>query len=108
MTKGDASFHSSTPPEIVPGGLALSDSDKAEALANSLKAQFQSVNDPLEPAVIEMFNEAMRAYEYAPASESKVTSPSEVLQAIKGLKVGKAPGTNGIPNRSLKHYQSER
>jgi hypothetical protein len=42
-------------------------------------------------AVIEMVSEAMRAYEYAPASEPKLTSPSEVLQAIKGLKVGKDP-----------------
>jgi hypothetical protein len=90
-------------PILARGGLALSDSEKAEALANSLKAQFQPVNDPPEPALIEMVNEAMRAYEYVPASEPKLTSPSEVLQAIKGLKVGKAPGPNGLPNRVLKH-----
>jgi hypothetical protein len=45
----------------VPGGLALSDSEKAEALTDSLEAEFQPVNDPSYPAVIEMFNEAMRA-----------------------------------------------
>jgi hypothetical protein len=45
-----------------------------------------------DPAVIEVVDEAMRAYEYALASELKLTSPSEVLQAIRGLKVGKAPG----------------
>jgi hypothetical protein len=39
----------------------------------------------------------MRAYEYVPASEPKLTSPSEVLEAIKGLWVGKAPGANDIP-----------
>jgi hypothetical protein len=50
-----------------------------------------------------MFDEAMRAYEYAPASEPKLTSPSEVQQAIRGLKVGKAPGPNGVPNRVLRH-----
>jgi archaellum component FlaG (FlaF/FlaG flagellin family) len=44
----------------VPGGLALSDSEKAEALADSLEAQFQPVNDPSDPAVIEMVSEAMR------------------------------------------------
>jgi hypothetical protein len=60
------------------------------------------VKDPSEPAVIEMVNKAMRAYEYAPASEQNLTSPSEVLQAIKGLKFGKAPDPNGIPNRVLK------
>jgi hypothetical protein len=88
---------------LVPGGLALSDSEKAEALANSLDAQFQSVNDTSSPAVLEVVNEAMRAYEYAPASELKLTSPSEVLEAINGLKVGKAPGPNGGPNRALSH-----
>jgi hypothetical protein len=50
----------------VPGGLSLSDSEKAEALADSLEAQFQPAVGPSDPAVIEMANEAMRAYEYAP------------------------------------------
>jgi hypothetical protein len=50
-----------------------------------------------------MVNVAMRAYECAPTSEPKLTSPSEVLQAIKGLRVSKAKGPNGIPNRVLKH-----
>jgi hypothetical protein len=61
------------------------------------------VNDPSSPAVIEVVNEAMRAYEYAPEREPKLTSPSEVLEAIKGLKVGMAPGPNGVPNRALRH-----
>jgi hypothetical protein len=50
-----------------------------------------------------MVNEAMRAYDYPPASEPKLTSFSEVLQAIRGLKVGKASGPNSIPNRVLRH-----
>jgi hypothetical protein len=83
------------PPFQVPGGQALSDSEKAEALADSFEAQFQPVNDPSDPAVIEMVNKTMRAYEYTPASEPKLTTPSEVQQAIRGLKVGKAPGPNG-------------
>jgi hypothetical protein len=87
----------------IPGGLALSDSEKPEALAHSLEAQFQPVNDQSDPEVIEMVSEALLTYEYAPASERKLTSPSEVLQAIKRLKVDKAPGQNGIPNRVLRH-----
>jgi archaellum component FlaG (FlaF/FlaG flagellin family) len=73
----------------MPGGLALSDSEKAESLADSLKDQFQLVNDPSSPAVTEVVNEAMRAYEYAPTSEPKLTSTPEVQEAVKGLKVGK-------------------
>jgi hypothetical protein len=50
-----------------------------------------------------MINEAMRAYEYTPASEPKSTSPSDVLQAMGVLKIGKAAGRNGIPNRFLRY-----
>jgi hypothetical protein len=95
-----------SPPLLVPGGLALSDSEKAEAIADSLEAQLQPVNDPSDPAVIEMVNKAMRAYEYAPASEPRLTSPSEVQQAVRGLRVGKAPGPNGIPCVSFIHFNS--
>jgi len=39
----------------------------------------------------------------APASEPKLTNPEEVQEAIRGLNVSKAPGPNGIPNKTLKH-----
>jgi hypothetical protein len=92
-----------SPPLVIQGGTALSDSEKAEALADSLESQFQPVNDPSDPAVIEKVAEALQAYSYAPASEHKLTNPIEVQEAIRGLKVGKAPGPNGLPNRALKH-----
>jgi hypothetical protein len=38
-----------------------------------------------------------------PASEPTLTTFSEVTKAMKGLKVGKAPGPNGIPSRVLTH-----
>jgi hypothetical protein len=68
--EGDASSDPFTP-LLVPGGQTLSISEKAEVLADSVEAQFQPENDPLEPAIIEMVNEAIRAYEYALASETK-------------------------------------
>jgi hypothetical protein len=92
-----------SPHLVAPGGLALSDSEKTEALADSLEAQFQPVNDPSVPAFIEEINEAMRAYSFAPASEPKLTNSMEFQDAIRGLNVGKAPGSNDIPNRALKH-----
>jgi hypothetical protein len=54
-------------------------------------------------AVIEMFGVALRSYFLTLVSESKLTIPGKVHKAIRGLKVGSAPGTNGIPNRALNH-----
>jgi polyferredoxin len=50
-----------------------------------------------------VINEAMREYSFVPASEHKLTNPTEVQDAILGIKVGKAPGPNDILNRVLKH-----
>ena len=61
------------------------------------------MTDPSVPAVIEKFDVALRSYLISPASESKLSNPEEVQEAIRGLKVIKAPGPNGIPNRALKH-----
>jgi hypothetical protein len=102
MTEGDASSHSFAPLGSA-GRTSTLKLWESGSPGHSLEAQFQPVNDPSDPAVIEMVNKAMWAYEYAPASEPKLTSPSEVQQAIRGLKVGKAPCPNGIPNRVLRH-----
>jgi hypothetical protein len=99
---GDASSHSVAPLKL-PGGLALSDSERAGALADSLEVLFQSVVDPSDPAFTEMVDVEMSAYEYAPASEPTLTTPSEVIKAIKGLKVCKAPGPSDIRNWVLKY-----
>jgi hypothetical protein len=45
----------------------------------------------------------MSTYRWAPATEPTLTTPSKVLQAIEGLKVGEAPGPYGIPGRVLRH-----
>jgi len=50
-----------------------------------------------------MVDVALRSYFLTPASEPKLTNPDEVQEAIRGLKVNKAPGPNGIHNRALKH-----
>ena len=61
------------------------------------------MTDPSVPAVIETVDVALRSNFLTPASEPKLTNAEEVHEAIKGLKVIKAPGPNGIPNRALKH-----
>jgi hypothetical protein len=50
-----------------------------------------------------MVNESLESFFQTPAREAKFTDPEEVHVAIRGLKHGKAPGPNGIPNRVLKH-----
>jgi hypothetical protein len=90
-------------PLQLPGGLALTDPERAGALADSLGAQFQPVDDPSDPTFTEMVDVAIRAYEHAPASEPTLTTPSEALKAIKGITIGKAPVPSDIPNRVLRH-----
>jgi hypothetical protein len=58
-----------TPSLVTPGGIALSGSEKAEALADNLETHFQPVTDPSVPAVIEMVDVALRSYFLTPASE---------------------------------------
>jgi hypothetical protein len=47
-----------------------------------------------------MVEVALRSYFMTPASEPKLTNPDEDKDVIGCLK---APGPNGIPNRTLKH-----
>ena len=84
-----------SPPLVTTGGITLSDSEK--------ETQFQPVTEPSALAVIEMVDAALRSYFMIPVSEPKLTNPEEVQEAIRGLKVSKAPGPNGIPNKALKH-----
>jgi hypothetical protein len=53
MTKRVTRVLTPSPPLLVPGGIALSDFEKAEALADSLEAQFQLVDDLSDPAFTE-------------------------------------------------------
>ena len=103
MTKRVMRVPTPSPALVTSGGIALSDSEKAKPLANSLEAQFQPVTVPSVPAVIEMVDVVLESYLQTPASERKLTNPEEFREAIRGLKVGKAPGPNDIPNRALKH-----
>jgi len=59
--EGDENSYSISP-LVTPGGIALSDSEKAETLADNLEAQFQPVTDPSVPAVIETVDVALGSY----------------------------------------------
>ena len=73
---------------VTPGGIALSDSEKAGAFANCLEAQFQTVTITSVLAVIEAVDVALESYLQNPASEPKLTNPDEVREDIRRLKVG--------------------
>jgi hypothetical protein len=101
----DSSYSNST--LVTPRGTVLSDSEKAEALADNLEAQYQLVTDPSVPAVIKTADVELRSYFLSPASEPQLTTPDEVHETIWGPKVSKAPGPNGIPNWALKHLPKQ-
>jgi hypothetical protein len=85
MTRRVMKIPTPSPPPVQARGLALSVSEKAEVLADSLESQFHPVDDPFVPAVIEVVTEAMQAYSYAPASEPQLTNPAEIHSAIRGF-----------------------
>jgi hypothetical protein len=61
------------------------------------------VADPTVPAVIETVEASLKSSFQAPASEPTLTNADKIHNAIRGLKVGKAPGPKGIPNSALKN-----
>jgi hypothetical protein len=63
LTKPVMPFPNPSPALQVPGGLALSNSERAEALADSLEAQFRPVDDTSIPAFIQTVDVVMRAQE---------------------------------------------
>jgi hypothetical protein len=68
MTKRVMRVPTPSPPGH-PGGIAVSDSENAEALADTVETQFQPVADHSVPAVIETVDVALKSYFQAPASE---------------------------------------
>jgi hypothetical protein len=66
MTKRVMRVPTPSPPLQLSGRLGFSDSEKAEALVESLEAQMQPANDQSNPAVIEMVSEAMHANSMPP------------------------------------------
>jgi len=92
----------SVSPLVTPGE-SLSQTLRKPKPLPTVWRQFQPVTDPSVPVFIEMVDVELGSYIMAPVSESKLTNPEEVQEAIRGLKISKAPGPNGIPNRALKH-----
>jgi hypothetical protein len=58
------------------------------------------VTDSSVPAVIETLYVALRPYLLSLGSETQLTTPGEVQEAMGCLKVSKVPAPNGFPNRT--------
>jgi hypothetical protein len=86
---------------VNPRSIAVSDSETAEVLADSLEAQFQPITVSSVPPVTEMVTVGLMSYFSTPASEHKLTNLDEVHEAIRGLKVARIKSPNGTPNRTL-------
>jgi hypothetical protein len=71
---GEESPHSISPSQSE-WGIAFSDSKKAEALADSLEAQFQPVTIHSVPGFIEMVDVALGSYFETTAREPKLIGP---------------------------------
>lgn len=92
---------------VTSGGIALSDTEKTEALAESMDVQFQRVSVYSVPILIEMVYVALELYFQTRASEPKLTDHEEYHEATRGLKLGAVPGPKSIPITALK-YLSKR
>ena len=91
------------PPLQTLGGLAHSDLKKDEAVASNLDSQFQPAPVTAQAAVVETVWEFMQSFALSLTSEPQLTTLAEGSKAVRELKVGKAPGPNGVPNTALRH-----
>jgi hypothetical protein len=66
-------------------GITLWDCEKAEDVAYGQEAQYQKINDLLEPTVITVVNRQMCANEHVLTNESKWTSSCEAEEVIWGF-----------------------
>jgi hypothetical protein len=83
-------------PHCSPRGEPLSESENAEAVADSLETQFLPVTCPSAQVVIRMMDVVLRSYIISTNSEPELTNPDEVQGVVRVLKFSKAPGPNGI------------
>ena len=68
------------PPLQVPSGLAYSNYEKAETLADNLESQFQPVPvSPMQMDNFERVREALESFALAPASEHPLKNPNRCL-----------------------------
>ncbi|GFS91616.1 probable RNA-directed DNA polymerase from transposon X-element [Trichonephila clavipes] len=88
-----------------PNGIALSDSNKTDLIAQSLESQFQ-LNDIHNPHKDQIITSIVDAYinDHTNTTDAIPPAlPSEILNYIKKIKIKKSPGRDGITNKMIKN-----
>nr|CAD7448940.1 unnamed protein product [Timema bartmani] len=86
------------PPIVGRNGVANSNLEKADALAEHLEAQFVPTDDPSDPAHVA---QVIGVVSYRPLDEPEPMEVTEMSRALAALRLNKAPGCDGINNAVL-------
>lgn len=94
-----------TPPLIRPDGTtAFEDAEKAECFADSIASQCSPSTQECDPVHIQRVEAEVNNLKSQPITTDPLSvSTDEIQSIIKGLKVKKAPGMDGISNQAIKH-----
>ncbi|GBN78160.1 RNA-directed DNA polymerase from mobile element jockey [Araneus ventricosus] len=88
-----------------PGGIANTDLEKANFLADILETQF-TLNNITNPETEELVADSVMRFRTEANSVCKDFDhplPSEVLDCVKSLRINKAPGIDGISKKMIKN-----
>ncbi|GFU93648.1 RNA-directed DNA polymerase from mobile element jockey [Trichonephila clavipes] len=88
-----------------PNGIALSDSNKTDLIAQSLESQFQlnDIHNPQKDQIITSIVDAHINDHTNTTDAIPPALPSEIINYIKKIKVKKSPGRDGITNKMIKN-----
>lgn len=91
------------PPLETGSGIATTSKEKAEALADSLEAQFLPHQSRLPVFSNNVEEEVDKFLAIFPSCEPELTTQDELQDEINALKKGKAPGSDQISNKVLSY-----
>ena len=109
MTKAMTRKTSSIPPLKDQDDIAISDEEKAEALAKNYEKVHKLTADYGDEEIVNItaqIAQHIKETEHT-TSDIRLTSPSEIRKIIKKFKNNKAPGLDNIPNVALKNLDSK-
>ncbi|GFW10230.1 probable RNA-directed DNA polymerase from transposon X-element [Trichonephila clavipes] len=88
-----------------PNGIALSDTNKTDLIAQSLESQFQlnDIHNPQKDQIITNIVDTYITNHTNNTDPIPPALPSEVISYIKKIKVKKSPGRDGITNKMFKN-----